>query len=114
MRLCTQGEGSTISKSRAFNDCVVLEQEAFDPEAVFMDDIVEDDVLPKLSLAVDGLVDANDSGGCKMDLPSERMVAEQSIEPSTHMPSTKLDPEQLEVYGWESSMWRKIRGYLGF
>ena len=27
---------------------------------------------------------------------------------------THLDGEQLEVYGWESSLWKKIKGYLGF
>lgn len=31
----------------------------------------------------------------------------------TTMPVATLDPEQLEVYGWESSFWRKICGYLG-
>jgi hypothetical protein len=38
----------------------------------------------------------------------------EEITPSTTMPVATLDPEQLEVYGWESSLWRKIRGYLGF
>jgi hypothetical protein len=30
------------------------------------------------------------------------------------MPVATLDPEILEVYGWESSLWKKVRGYLGF
>jgi hypothetical protein len=30
------------------------------------------------------------------------------------MPVVALEPEQLEVYGWESSLWKKIRRYLGF
>jgi len=30
------------------------------------------------------------------------------------MPVATLGPDHLEVYGWESSFWRKIRGYLGF
>ena len=46
---------SPISKDESFDECIILEKEAFDPDAVFMDDIVEDDVLPRLSLAVDGL-----------------------------------------------------------
>ncbi len=30
------------------------------------------------------------------------------------MPVATLDPEQLEVYGWESSLWKKIKSYIGF
>jgi hypothetical protein len=30
------------------------------------------------------------------------------------MPVAKLDPGQLDVYGWEVSLWSKIKGYLGF
>lgn len=93
---------------------MILEKDAFDPDAVFLDDIVDDEVLPKLSLAVDGLGSQADSKAGRFDLPSARMAAEQEIKPSTHMPVTRLDPEQLEVYGWESSLWKKIRGYLGF
>lgn len=33
---------------------------------------------------------------------------------STTMPVARLGPEHLEVYGWESSLWRKVRAYLGF
>jgi len=25
-----------------------------------------------------------------------------------------LDPDVLEVYGWESSLWKKIKSYIGF
>lgn len=24
-----------------------------------------------------------------------------------------MEPNQLEVYGWESSWWQKVRGYIG-
>lgn len=78
---------------------------------MFLDTIVEDDVLPKLSLAVDGLTENADGN---LDLPSEDTARNQVIQPSKNLPETNLDPEQLEVYGWESSFWRKIRGYLGF
>lgn len=78
---------------------------------MFLDTIVEDDVLPKLSLAVDGLTENADGN---LDLPSEDTARHQVIQPSKNLPETNLDPEQLEVYGWESSFWRKIRGYLGF
>ncbi len=41
-------------------------------------------------------------------------VQHDAILASTTMPVAILDPEELEVYGWESSIWRKIVGYLGF
>jgi len=49
-----------------------------------------------------------------MEMPSDDTAANQIIRPSTTMPVTTFDPDVLEVYGWESSVWRKIRGYLGF
>jgi len=30
------------------------------------------------------------------------------------MPVAQLDPDQLDVYGWEPSLWKKIKGYIGF
>ena len=102
----------TISNEEAFDDCVVLSKDAFDPEAVFLDDIVDDEVLPYLSLAVDGLTTAADGGA--LELHPADVAANSAIEPSRELPDTKLDPEQLEVYGWESSLWRKLRGYIGF
>ena len=93
---------------------MILDKDAFDPDAVFLDDIVDDEVLPKLSLAVDGLTTPVDSAGGNLEMPSEDTAANQVIKPSTTMSVATLDPEQLEVYGWESSIWRKIRGYLGF
>jgi len=103
-----------ISKEESFDDCVILEKDTFDPEAVFLDDIVEDDVLPRLSLAVDGLTDTGDTARRRMQMPSDDTAVNQVINPSTTMPVAALDPDILEVYGWESSLWRKIRGYLGF
>jgi hypothetical protein len=44
----------------------------------------------------------------------EDVAANEEIDPDTTLPPTKLDPEQLEVYGWESSLWRKLRRYVGF
>ena len=91
----------------------MLEKDAFDPDAVFMEDIVDDDVLPRLSLAVEGLTDTITAARADLEL---RPVEEEPapIQASTELPDTQLDPEQLEVYGWESSIWRKVRGYLGF
>ena len=103
-----------ISKEEVFDDCVILDREAFDPDAVFMDDIVEDDVLPRLSLAVDGLTGTTSRDRRKLEMPSEDTAVNQAIQPSSVLPAADFDPDLLEVYGWESSWWRKIRGYLGF
>ena len=110
----TPGGRSTISKNQPFDDCVILKKEAFDPEAVFLDDIVDDDVLPRLSLAVDGLTESDGKTKRNLEMPSEDTAQNQIIDPSTTMPVATLDAEALEVYGWESSFWRKLRGYMGF
>lgn len=110
----TPARRRTISKDQSFDDCVILEKEAFDPDAVFLDDIVDDDVLPRLSLAVDGLTEASGKSKRTLDMPSEDTAQNQIISPSTTMPVATLDADALEVYGWESSFWRKLRGYLGF
>ena len=79
-----------------------------------MDDIVDDDVLPYLSLAVDGLTTPAENKKAQLELRPEDVAANEDIQPDTVMPSASLDPEHLEVYGWESSLWRKIKSYLGF
>lgn len=91
-----------------------MSKDAFDPDAVFLDDIVDDDVLPYLSLEVDGLNTAGDAKGGRLELRPEDVAANEPVRPDTTLPAVSLGPEQLEVYGWESSLWRKIRGYLGF
>lgn len=93
---------------------MVLAKDAFDPDAVFLDDIVDDEVLPYLSLAVDGLTGTTERRRGRMDLRPEDVAANDDLPADTTMPPTRLDPEQLEVYGWESSLWRKIRSYIGF
>lgn len=93
---------------------MILSKETFDPDAVFMDDIVDDEVLPYLSLAVDGLTDGADKKRGRLELRPEDVAANEEISPDTTLPPTKLDPDQLEVYGWESSLWRKLRRYVGF
>ena len=69
--------------------------------------------MPRLSLAVEGLTDTTSLSKAELEL-SATPKATYSIEPSTELPDAQFDPEQLEVYGWESSFWRKLRGYLGF
>lgn len=103
-----------INKDESFDDCVILTKDTFDPDAVFLEDIVDDEVLPRLSLAVEGLTDSGQASAKTLEIPSEDTVRNQVIDPSTTMPTAVLDAEQLEVYGWESSLWRKFRGYLGF
>lgn len=105
--------GKAISKEQSFNDCVILTKDAFDPDAVFLDDIVDDEVLPYFSLAVDGLNTAGERKQKAMELRPED-AANEEIKASTTMPVATLDPEVLEVYGWESNIWLKLRGYLGF
>ena len=70
-------------------------------------------MLPYFSLAVDGLNTAGERNKKEMELRPED-AANEEIKASTTMPVATLDPEILEVYGWESSLWRKLRGYLGF
>lgn len=91
-----------------------LAKEAFDPDAVFLDDIVDDNVLPYLSLAVDGLTDSSDGKKGKLEMRPEDVAANEALPPDTTMPVATLGDEQLDVYGWESSLWKKIRGYIGF
>lgn len=108
----------TISKEKAsFNpdDCVILSREAFDPDAVFLEDIVDDEVLPYLSLAVDGLTEPKEGRTGKLELRPEDVAANEPVTPDTTMPMAVLDSDQfVEVYGWETSLWKKIKGYFGF
>ncbi len=91
-----------------------MSKETFDPDAVFLDDIVDDQVLPYLSLAVDGLTGSAEAKRGKLELRPEDVAANEAIHPDTTMPVAVLDPDQLDVYGWESSPWKRIKGYLGF
>ena len=91
-----------------------MSKETFDPDAVFLDDIVDDKVLPYLSLAVDGLNTRGDGNDGRLELrPGDvAEAADEAIKASTTMPVAVLDVDHLEVYGWESSLWRKIKGYF--
>ncbi len=50
----------------------------------------------------------------RLELRPEDVAANEAIRADTTMPAAILEPSQLEVYGWESSFWKKIKGYLGF
>lgn len=102
----------TISKDKSYDDCVILSKDAFDPDAVFLDDIVDDEVLPYLSLAVDGLTEGKEG---KLELRPEDVAANDEPAPDTTMPVPAIDATDLvEVYGWETSLWKKIKTYFGF
>lgn len=80
---------------------------------MFLDDIVDDEVLPYLSLSVDGLTSSSEGKKGALELRPEDVAANEPP-PDTTIPDTDLGADALEVYGWESSLWRKIKGYLGF
>jgi hypothetical protein len=103
-----------INNDKAFDDCLILSKDTFDPDAVFLDDIVDDEVLPYLSLAVDGLTTRLENKNGRLELRPEDVAANEAVKADTTMPVTTLDPDQLDVYGWEPGLWKKIRGYLGF
>jgi hypothetical protein len=109
------GHGNkAISNEKAFDDCVFLSKEAFDPEAVFLEDIVDDEVLPYPDLAVDGLTTTRECKKGNLELRPEDIPANEPIPADTTMPVATLGPDQLDVYGWESSLWKKIKSYFGF
>jgi hypothetical protein len=81
---------------------------------VFLDDIVDDEVLPYLSLAVDGLTESRENKTGKLELRPEDLAANEEVAPDTTMPVAALNAEDfIEVYGWETSWWKKIKGYFG-
>lgn len=92
---------------------MILTKDAFDPDRVFLDDIVDDEVLPYLSLAVDGLTTSGDGKKGGLELRPEDAAANEDLQPDTTMPVVTLDADQLDVYGWEPSLWKKLKAYLG-
>ena len=79
-------EAWPISSDPTFTDCVVLDKDTFDPDAVFLEDIVDDDVLPSLSLAVEGLTDTTSLCRADLELSSERREQEP-VQASTALPA---------------------------
>lgn len=91
-----------------------MSKDSFDPDAVFLEDIVDDDVLPYLSLAVDGFTEAHDKKNGRYELQPGDLAANESVRADTTMPVATLNSDQLDVYGWESNWWKEIKGYIGF
>jgi hypothetical protein len=103
-----------MSSEKAYDDCMILSKEAFDPDAVFLDDIVDDDVLPNADLAVDGLTSVWQGRHGGLELRPEDVAANEPAQPDTEIPVITAEPNELEVYGFEPSLWKKVRGYIGF
>ena len=93
---------------------MILSEAAFDPDAVFHDDIVDDTVLPNPDLAVDGLTTAWQGRRGNLELRPEDAAANEPIQSDSTEPVAVTEPHELEVYGWESSLWKKVLGYIGF
>jgi len=68
--------------------------------------------LPYLSLAVDGLTTDGENKKGKLELRPTDLAANDAVAPDTTMPVAVLDGDQLDVYGWEPSLWKKIKGYF--
>jgi hypothetical protein len=66
-----------------------------------------------LTLSVDGLTDSAEAKEGKLELRPEDVAANEAVKPDTTMPVATLDPDQLDVYGWEPSLWKKIKSYIG-
>ena len=81
---------------------------------MFLEDIVDDEVLPYLSLAVDGFTESDEGKEGKLELRPEDIAANDATTADTTMPVATLSPDQLDVYGWETSFWKKIKAYFGF
>ncbi|MBT8081822.1 MAG: hypothetical protein KJP08_03105 [Gammaproteobacteria bacterium] len=85
-----------------------MSRDGFDADAMVRDDGDNGD-LPYLTLEVDRLT----AGKNGHEGPIESPPADAEPAPDTPIPTMSPGVDGLEVYGWESSLWRKIRGYLG-
>lgn len=63
---------------------------------------------------MDGLTESGEARKGGLDLRPDDVAANEVIRPDTTMPVAALDPDQLDVYGWEPSLWKKIKRYFSF
>lgn len=63
---------------------------------------------------MDGLTSAAENRTGIFDLRPDDVAANDPAETPTPVPEMGFDPELLEVYGWETSFWRKVISYFGF
>lgn len=71
-------------------------------------------MLPYLSLKVDGLNSRAEARKGRLELRPEDVAANEEIAADAQLPRISLGAAELDVYGWESSWLKKLRGYLGF
>ena len=108
-------EDTVINKDKqAFDEQVVLSRDSFDPELASRNGHDDDNVLPYLTLEVDGLTSRRDEREGQSRLRPDDVAVADEPAPDTSIPTSSSGADGLEVYGWESSLWHKIRGYLGF
>ena len=70
--------------------------------------------LPYLTLEVDGLTSRNDRPEKQLEPRPSDATANDEPAPGASIQASSPGNDGLEVYGWETSLWRKIRGYFGF
>ena len=70
-------------------------------------------MLPELNLAVDGLTSSREQKSGELALGTHDMLADNDAVAAPVTEIAAMEPNQLEVYGWESSWWQKVRGYIG-
>ena len=80
------GKKAISQGNKAFDDCVILSKDTFDPDAVFLEDIVDDDVLPYPSLEVDGLTTSREGRKGRLELRPEDVAANEPRRADTTMP----------------------------
>ena len=71
-------------------------------------------MLPNPDLAVDGLTTAWQARRGHLELRPEDIAANGPAEPEKARPASVTEPHELEVNGWEPSLWKKLRSYIGF
>lgn len=71
-------------------------------------------MLPGLDLAVDGLTTSREKKSGDLALRPEYAAADNDAVAAPATEVNVAEPNQLEVYGWESSWWQKLRRYFGF
>ena len=107
-------EDTVINKEKqAFDEHAVLSRETFDSDAAHLND-GDDDVRPYLTLEVNGLTSETNGRKGQLESRPDDVATEDDPAPDTPIPTPSPGTDGLDVYGWESSLWHKIRGYLGF
>ena len=60
-------------------------------------------------------VEGQEKNKGELELRPEDVAANDAPQPDTTMPVPAIDATDLvEVYGWETSWWKKLKSYFGF